>query len=77
MWPFKRSSERNISGPVFAALVVSFIGLMFVIGVARWSWLLLDEQIRLRSEVEALKERQAQVETQYEFWLKQVEKKLK
>ena len=76
MWPFKRKKspgEAEISRAEFAAVIISTVALVFAVGVARWSWLILDEQIELRKEFETLKGRQAQVETQYEVWLAELQ----
>jgi len=77
MWKFRRKSEdsdlNKIPNSVAIALIISTVALALVAGVVRWSWLLLDEQIRLRQDLNDLKYRQAQVETQYEFWLQQLQ----
>ncbi|MBU0625429.1 hypothetical protein KKF05_03740 [Patescibacteria group bacterium] len=78
MWPFHKKDGHQIkfSNPVVVAIVLAVISLAISAGVARWSWLILDEQIQLRNEVEELKARQDQVGIQYEFWLNELEKKL-
>ncbi|MFH2062854.1 MAG: hypothetical protein ABIJ46_01735 [bacterium] len=73
----EKTSENatRIQLPVVVALAVSAVSLALAIGVARWSWLILDEQVRLRDSYEDLRMRQEQVEIQYEFWLQQIEKR--
>jgi hypothetical protein len=76
MWPFRRNDDENqvkFSNSAMIAVVVAAISLAISVGVARWSWLLLDEQVQLRTDFEELKARQDQVGIQYEFWLKQVQ----
>ena len=76
MWPFRRNNDEyqaRFSNSTMVAIVVAAISLAVSIGVARWSWLLLDEQILLRNEFEELKARQEQVGIQYEFWLEQLQ----
>lgn len=73
MWPFKRRGDaprkESLSRAEFAAVIVAFLSLMVSVGVARWSWLLLDEQIALREEFEQLRNDQKQTEIQYGVWL--------
>ena len=76
MWKFWKCKEGAgaISGAVMAAIVISTISLVLAAGVARWSWLMLDEQIQLRKDFEKLKNDQAQTQIQYEFWLQKLQK---
>lgn len=78
MWPFRKKDKSQItfSNPMVIAIILAVISLAISAGVARWSWLILDEQIQLRNEVEELKARQDQVGIQYEFWLNELQKKL-
>ena len=72
MWPFKKRAEapkRQIEPAAAAAIIISTIALAASFGVARWSWLLLDEQIALRKDFAALKNEQEQTNLQYEYWL--------
>ena len=73
----KKSDINKIPNSVAVAILLAVIALTTSLGVARWSWLLLDEQLDLRRELNELQMRQTQVETQYEFWLGQVEENLK
>jgi len=75
MWnPLRKNGD---AGPIdswsFAAFVVAFVSLCAAAGVARWSWLLLDEQVALRKEVMKLRSQQEQVHIQYERWLQKVQ----
>ena len=76
MWK-RKNSEKNdmnkIPNSVAIAILLAVVALTASLGVARWSWLLLDEQLDLRKELNELRVRQTQVETQYEFWLGQVQ----
>jgi len=72
----KFCADKNISGPVMSAIVISVISLALSAGVMRWSWLLLDEQIRLRQDFMRLKNQQDQVNIQYEAWLKKVQQEI-
>ncbi|MEY4723413.1 MAG: hypothetical protein RLZZ324_926 [Candidatus Parcubacteria bacterium] len=73
MWPFKKRSTlnaaKNLPGPVIAAILVSVVSLCVAAGVARWSWLLLDEQVQLRKDFVELKNHTDQTDIQYEAWL--------
>ena len=71
-----RPDVRQIKTLESILLILVFVCLILIAAVARWSWLLLDEQILLRQELEDLKGRQGQIETQYEFWLEQLESDL-
>ncbi|MFH1047815.1 MAG: hypothetical protein V1738_05930 [Patescibacteria group bacterium] len=76
MWPFRKNNDEyqiRFTNSAMIAIVVAAISLAISIGVARWSWLLLDEQIMLRNEYEELRARQDQVGIQYEFWLQQLQ----
>jgi heme/copper-type cytochrome/quinol oxidase subunit 2 len=76
MWPFRRNNDEyqaRFSNSTMVAIVVAAISLAVSIGVARWSWLLLDEQILLRNDFEELRARQEQVGIQYEFWLERLQ----
>lgn len=75
MWPFRsKESKRTIPGWAAAAIVISTISMAASIGVARWSWLLVEEQISLRQDFMNLKTSQEQLGIQYEFWNKQLQK---
>lgn len=81
MWKWKRNrsektDRKQIPNSVSVAVILSVIALAASFGVARWSWLLLDEQLDLRKELHNLEARQEQVEIQYEFWLGQLEGEL-
>jgi len=69
----KNESINNISTPTIIAIAFAVFSLVMSVGVARWSWFIVDEQIRLRGEINKLIDKQDQVNTQYEFWLKQVQ----
>lgn len=73
MWHFKKPAFLNrgtdLSKPVAASLILSVISLAASIGVAHWSWLLLDEQISLRKDFMELRNEQTQSNQQYEYWL--------
>jgi hypothetical protein len=72
MWPFKKRTDvlKKQLEPVAAwAIVLSVVALAAALGVARWSWLMLDEQISLRKEFVELKNEQVQTNIQYEYWL--------
>jgi hypothetical protein len=75
MWPFskKPASSLDVHPLVAAALIVSALALFVSCGVMRWSWLLLDEQIRIRIEVMDLKNDQEQTKIQYEYWLNKLQ----
>lgn len=75
MWPFKKNSkEPEIPYWAAAAIVASVISLFAALGVARWSWLILEEQISLRQDFMNLKASQEQLNTQYDFWSAQLQK---
>jgi hypothetical protein len=72
MWPFKKRdtlATKQIDPAAAWALIVSAVALMASLGVARWSWLLLDEQVQLRKDFIELKNEQEQSNIQYEYWL--------
>lgn len=76
MWKRSKSKEddmNRIPNSIVVAIVLALVALAGSLGVARWSWLLLDEQTDLRREFNELDVRQAQVEVQYEFWLGQLQ----
>ena len=73
MFPFFKKNEEKIPTSTVAAILVACLSLILSFGVIRWSWLLLDEQIQLRKDFMELKEEQAQVNIQYEFWLKKIQ----
>ncbi len=76
MWPFDKNNDEyrvSFSNSAMIAIVVAVISITISIGVARWSWLILDEQVQLRKEFEELRARQDQVGIQYEFWLNQLQ----
>lgn len=70
MWKFwkKRDPAKQLPPGVAAAIIVSMVALCLSIGVARWSWLMLDEQIRLRKDFADLRNEQDQANIQYEYW---------
>jgi len=75
MWPSREDKGKNITipYPMLIAVIISFITLAISVGLIRWSWLLLDEQVRLRKDFVDLSARQDQVGIQYEFWLEQLQ----
>jgi hypothetical protein len=75
MWPFKKKSPSpaDLPAPMVAAVLVSVFALAVSLGVARWSWLLLDEQIRMRKEFKQMRSDLEQTNTQYEYWLGKVQ----
>lgn len=76
MLPFfqKGVSDKTIPGWTAAAIIISAVSLAFAIGVARWSWLILDEQLVLRREFMDLKLSQEQLNIQFDFWGAQIQK---
>lgn len=75
MWPFKKKDElsKDIPMAAAAAIIISAVSLAASLGTARWAWLLLDEQIKLRQEFMEIKNDQEQTGQQYEFWLKRLQ----
>ncbi len=76
MWPFRKNTDEyqpRFSNSTMVAITVAAISLAVSVGVARWSWLILDEQILLRNDFKQLELRQEQVGIQYEFWLQQLQ----
>jgi hypothetical protein len=73
-WRACRAGKDSIPPATAVAIFVSIISLGLIIGVTRWSWLLLDEQVRLRQEFMELKAKQEQINIQYEFWSDQLQK---
>jgi hypothetical protein len=73
MWPFKKKDSQDIPLAAAAAIIISAVSLAASLGTARWSWLLLDEQIKLRKEFMEVKNDQEQTTQQYEFWLKRLQ----
>ncbi len=70
MWPFsKKPVSADLPPVVAASIIISAVALMLSAGVLRWSWLLVDEQIRIRKDVMELQNTQEQVNIQYEYWL--------
>lgn len=70
----KRNPDKEIvSAPVMTAIVIAALSLVLSAGVARWTWLLMEEQISLRYDFENLKMAQEEINVQYEFWLEQLE----
>lgn len=76
MLPFfqKGIPNQTIPGWTAAAIIISAVSLAFAIGVARWSWLILDEQLVLRREFMDLKLSQEQLNIQFDFWSTQIQK---
>jgi hypothetical protein len=74
----RESKGKNITIPysTMVAIVIAAISLLISAGVARWSWLILEEQMELRKELVDLSAKQDQVGIQYEFWLEQLEEDL-
>ncbi len=56
-----------------AAIIISAVSLAASLGTARWAWLLLDEQIKIRKEFMEIRNDQKQTTQQYEFWLKRLQ----
>lgn len=78
MWKFgKKSDKAQIPNSVAVAIILAVTAFAVAAGVMRWSWLIMDEQIVLRKELNKLEVRQSQVETQYEFWLGQLQEERK
>ncbi len=75
MWPFPAKDPWKIKLPGWAAaaIIISAVSLAFSVGVARWSWLLVNEQISLRRDFMNLKASQEQLNLQYDFWSKQLQ----
>jgi hypothetical protein len=71
MWPFKKKvpPSLEVSPMVAAALIVSAFAVALAAGALRWSWLLLDEQLRIRKDFMDLRNEQVQTGQQYEYWL--------
>ncbi|MFA6604174.1 MAG: hypothetical protein WCT10_05080 [Patescibacteria group bacterium] len=69
----KKDSADVIPTPTVAAIIIAVFALFIAAGAARWSWYIVDEQIRLRNDFSKLRNEQDQVNTQYEFWLKQIQ----
>ncbi len=78
MWPSREDKLKdvNFNYPTMIAVILSVISLAIAIGLVRWSWLLLDEQVTLRKDFVDLTARQDQIDIQYEFWLEQLEEDL-
>lgn len=74
-FPFFKKSDLNVDlpKPLAAAVVISVVSLAVSLGIARWSWLLLDEQIELRNEFMLLQNSQEQTRQQYEYWLSKLQ----
>ena len=70
----KNDSKENIPTATAVALIVAVVSLALAAGVCRWSWLIVDEQIRLRRALAELQDSQAQLNTQFEFWNQQIQK---
>lgn len=71
---FRRKEGRaEIPPATAAAILLAVVALAIAIGVARWSWLILDEQLKLRQDFMDLKTSQEQLNTQFDFWDKKVE----
>lgn len=75
MWPFSKKPTPSLDIPpmIAVAVVASAMALFVSCGVMRWSWLLLDEQIRMRNEFMGLKNDQEQTKIQYEYWLNKLQ----
>ncbi len=74
MWFCRKDSDKNnIPAPTVAAIAISVISLALAAGVIRWSWIIVDEQVRLRREFMELKGSQEQLNTQFEFWNRQLQ----
>ncbi len=73
-WRTCRAGKDRIPPATAAAIFISFIALGLAAGLFRWSWLLMDEQVRLRKEFMELKSAQDQINIQYEFWSNQLQK---
>jgi hypothetical protein len=68
----ERRRAMQIPAPSAIAIFLAVAALALGIGAMRWSALLLEEQLRLRNDFMELSTQQAQVNTQYEFWLDRV-----
>lgn len=66
-------SRDSLRPAELAAFIVGLVALLATAGTARWTWLVVDEQVKLREEFMQLKNQQEQVGIQYEFWLKQLQ----
>lgn len=75
MWPFKKKDDmsKDIPMAAAAAIIISAVSLAASLGTARWAWLLLDEQIKIRKEFMEIRNDQEQTKQQYEFWLKRLQ----
>jgi hypothetical protein len=74
MWPFKKSSgATELSKGEFTAILIAVLALMFAIGTARWSWLILDEQVALRKDFMKLRNEMDQTNINVDAWLGTVE----
>jgi hypothetical protein len=71
---WKKRDRTKIPAATAAAVIMSAAALAFSIGVARWSWLILDEQIRLREDFTELKNDFAQMEIEFGVWGRKFDK---
>lgn len=72
MWPFKKRTDGDLTKGEFIAIIIAVIALMFAIGTARWSWLLLDEQIQIRKDFMELKNQMDQTNINVDAWLDKI-----
>ncbi len=73
-WRACRAQREKVPATTAVALFIAIIALALVAGVARWSWLLMDEQLQLRRDFTDLKSAQDQLNIQFEFWSDQLQK---
>ncbi len=69
MFPFKKKEDRNdVPAATAAAIILAAAALCIGLAAARWSWLAVDEQVRIRQDFNDLKSQQDQLKIQFDYW---------
>jgi hypothetical protein len=72
----KSKKKIHVPGPAGIAIFIAVASLALSLGIMRWSVLILEEQLQLRTEFEQLKNQQNQVNLQYELWLDRLQQEI-
>jgi len=65
---FKKKTDMDLPRETVIAVALSAVALIVSVGCMRWSYLLMDEQIQLRTEFSELQNAQDQLKIQFDHW---------
>lgn len=66
---FKKKEEgSNVTLGQALGIILGTLSLCVAIGAARWSWYTVEELIQLRMDFNELRNRQDQLEIQFDYW---------